>query len=106
MKPWKERPEPKKHSISVGLFQMFLPTARDMGFTGDVEQLKDTDTNVNLGVQYLAKCSVRFHNVRGIACCHNAGVNTRRSVCQNDSWVVHYENKVEKAYRKYSHVSL
>lgn len=38
----------------VGLMQVMPPTARMLGFSGSLEQLKNPETNIDLGVQYLA----------------------------------------------------
>lgn len=135
------REERHKNTVSVGLFQMFLPTAKDMGLQKEtdelkefaekikrakeegfpkekieeyeqeynellVETLKNPKTNISYGVAYLAKCKKKYgYDVRRIACCHNAGLYSRDSVCQNDKWVIHYQNKVEKAYLKYAPVT-
>lgn len=100
--PNKVRVEPKGHTVSVGLFQMYYPTAKDMGYKGTPEGLKNPETNIQLGFKHLAKCQRRYGNdVRRVACCHNAGFYTRESVCKNDGWVIHYQDKVEKAYTEY-----
>ena len=39
----------------VGLMQVMPPTARLLGFSGSLEQLKDPETNIALGVAYLAE---------------------------------------------------
>ncbi|MEM8540683.1 MAG: transglycosylase SLT domain-containing protein [Pseudomonadota bacterium] len=39
----------------VGLMQVMPPTARLLGFSGSLEQLKDPETNISLGVAYLAE---------------------------------------------------
>lgn len=90
-----------KKSYSVGLFQIFYPTARDLGYRGSIDGLRDTDTNIDLGLKYLAKCQAKHgFDVRRIACCFNAGLYVRESVCQNDPSVVHYQNKIAAAYSK------
>ncbi len=38
----------------VGLMQVMPPTARLLGFSGSLEQLKDPETNIDQGVRYLA----------------------------------------------------
>ena len=99
------RYEPKGNTYSVGLFQMYMPTAKDLGFVGDLEALKKPGRNITLGVEHLAKCQRKHGNdVRRVACCHNAGLYIRDSVCKNDTWVIHYQNKVEKAYKTYKGV--
>lgn len=100
--PTKVRPEKKGNTVSVGLFQMYFPTAIEMGFKGDAEGLKNPDKNISLGVRHLARCEAKYgNNVRRVACCHNAGLHARESVCHNDPWVIHYEDKVQKAYQTY-----
>ena len=39
----------------VGLMQVMPPTARMLGFAGTLEELADPETNVSLGVRYLAE---------------------------------------------------
>lgn len=100
--PNKVRKEKKGNTVSVGLFQMYYPTAKHMGFKGASDGLKNPDVNIILGVKHLAQCQRKYgNNPRRIACCHNAGLHIRDSVCHNDDWVVHYQNKVEKAYSNY-----
>lgn len=48
------RKEKKGDTVSVGLFQMYLPTAKHYGFKGNAESLKEPSININLGVNYLA----------------------------------------------------
>jgi Transglycosylase SLT domain len=38
----------------IGLMQIKLPTAREVGYTGDAEGLRDPATNIAYGVRYLA----------------------------------------------------
>lgn len=47
-------PNAKGAAGEVGLMQVMPPTARMLGFAGSMEQLKNPDTNIGLGVQYLA----------------------------------------------------
>ncbi len=39
----------------IGLMQVMPPTARLLGFTGTLEELADPETNITLGVRYLAE---------------------------------------------------
>src|SRR5947209_1892647 len=39
---------------TIGLMQIKLATARGLGYTGDVEGLRDPNTNLTYGVKYLA----------------------------------------------------
>ncbi len=47
---------PQAHGAAgeIGLMQVMPPTARLLGFTGTLEQLADPETNIKLGVRYLA----------------------------------------------------
>jgi len=105
--PKKERQEKKGNTVSVGLFQMYYPTAQEYGYKGTPDGLKNPDVNIKLGVKHLARCQAKYGaDVRRVACCHNAGIHIRDSVCVNDPWVIHYENKVEKAFQTYRGVKL
>ncbi len=49
------RPEARGAAGEVGLMQVMPPTARMLGFTGTNEELADPETNIALGVRYLAE---------------------------------------------------
>lgn len=95
-----QRLEPKFHTWSVGLFQMFIPTARAYGFRGTMQQLKEPRTNIHFGMIHLSKCVDRFGQqlVEMVACCHNAGVGVKDSVCINNPSVKDYIRKVVESY--------
>ena len=94
--------EPKFKTYSIGLFQMFIPTARAYGFKGSVQKLKDPQTNIRLGLIHLSKCVERFgQDVKKIACCHNAGTAVKEKVCINNRGVKDYIRKVVKSYDRW-----
>lgn len=99
--------EPKFKTFSVGLFQMFLPTARSYGFSGTKQSLKNPNTNIRLGMLHLTKCSERFDgNVSRIACCHNAGIAVDEKKCLNNKGVKEYIQKVLSKYEKWKMTSI
>lgn len=46
---------PRRISSSYGLMQIMYPTARELGFTGEPEDLFDIQLNINLGTKLLKK---------------------------------------------------
>lgn len=100
--PDAKRYEPKFKTWSMGLFQIFVPTARTLGFKGDVKELLRPMQNIELGIRHLQSCTERFKtNVAKIACCHNAGVAVVESVCRNNEGVKDYVGKVLSAYHSW-----
>jgi soluble lytic murein transglycosylase-like protein len=96
------RKEPKFKTYSVGLFQMFVPTARAMGFKGTVKQLQEPVANIKLGIKHLQQCTARFgNNPKLVACCHNAGTNVKVSFCKNYAWTARYVKEVLEKRAKY-----
>lgn len=95
------RYEPKFKTYSVGLFQLFYPTARAMGFKGTVEELMNPSVNTRLGVQHLKQCANRFSEPKQIACCHNAGVAVKVSACENNIHISAYVKKVLSAHSEW-----
>ena len=94
--------EPKFNTYSIGLFQMFIPTARTYGFKGSAQKLKDPDVNIRLGLVHLNKCVSRFgQDVGMVACCHNAGEYVEKSVCRNNRGVKDYMRKVVNSYDRW-----
>jgi soluble lytic murein transglycosylase-like protein len=63
----------------IGLMQVMPPTARMLGFAGTLEALADPETNIALGVRYLAEA---WRLARGDICTaamkYRAGHNERR----------------------------
>lgn len=100
--PDKEREEKKYKTYSVGLFQMFIPTARAMGFKGTKEQLKNPVVNIRLGIEHLKKCTARFgSDLRLVACCHNAGPAVKVSFCSSYAWTANYVKEVMEKRAKW-----
>lgn len=91
------RYEPKFKTYSVGLFQLFYPTAKAMGFKGSVQELMNPSVNTRLGVLHLKQCSDRFSAPEKIVCCHNAGIAVKESACVNNSRISAYVKKVLSA---------
>jgi len=95
------RYEPKFKTYSVGLFQIFVPTSRALGFKGSHTDLQQPRINIELGIKHLRICTDRFKdNVARIACCHNAGYAVKESVCRNNVHVKEYVRKVLYTYNK------
>lgn len=93
--PNKERFEKRYNTYSVGLFQMFIPTAKDMGFKGSKEELKTPTTNIKLGIAHLKSCTSRFgSDARLVACCHNAGKYVKVKFCSSYAWTARYAAEV------------
>ena len=70
--PYAYRKEIGKPYESIGLMQVTLQAARDVGFRGRKEDLFDPFTNIEVGVKYLKKMINRFGLYYGIAA-YNAG---------------------------------
>jgi soluble lytic murein transglycosylase-like protein len=49
-----------KWSASYGLFQLMAPTALDLGWTGDPEELYDPTINANLGAKLMSQLVARI----------------------------------------------
>lgn len=103
-----ERRERKIHDSSVGVFQILTQTAASVGFTGTKEQLLDPDTNIHYGIKYLKKCYVKFNRegVNRVACCYNAGLRVKESVCETNLRVIKYQEDVNALYEKWSKTKL
>ena len=85
-----------KHCLknpSIGLMQVKYTTAQSMNFNGSIFSLLDPDTNIKLGVQYIAKClKWSKGNVNRALVMYNQGPG-RAQGCQN--WNDHdYVRKV------------
>jgi len=94
--------EPKFKTYSVGLFQIFYPTARNMGFRGSIQNLMDPKVNTHLAVKHIKECAERFSSYASIACCYNAGVAVKTSVCKNNKKVRTYITKVLTSQKKWA----
>lgn len=91
-RPNVERWEPRHKTYSVGLFQIFIPTAKTLGVKNPTkEKLKDPVLNIRLGIAHMSKCVARFGNdPKMIACCHNAGHFVKKSFCSSYAWTKQY----------------
>ena len=56
------RVEGKVGDVSVGLMQVLVGTARELGYGGPVRSLFDPTTNIELGSQYLAQLIRKYTN--------------------------------------------
>lgn len=93
--------EPKFKTYSVGMFQLFYPTARNLGFKGGIKGLMDPKVNTQLAIIHIKQCAERFSAPGYIACCYNAGVAVRTSVCQNNENVKTYVKKILAARKSW-----
>jgi soluble lytic murein transglycosylase-like protein len=92
--------ESKFNTYSIGIFQIFIPTSRALGFSGYWQDLFRPKINIELGIKHLRICTERFkENIELIACCHNAGFAVKESVCKNNPNVKEYVSKVLTAYK-------
>ena len=92
--------ESKFNTYSVGIFQIFIPTSRSLGFSGYWKDLLSPKINIELGIKHLRICTERFReDIKLVACCHNAGFAVKESVCKNNANVKDYVNKVLTAYK-------
>lgn len=88
---------------ALGVMQIKLGTASDLGFDGNEEQLKQTDANVDYGVQFLKVCVKKAHgDMSKLTCCYNQGQYANPNVCERED-VVKYHHDVVKALAKWSH---
>ena len=76
------RPGARVAAGEIGLMQVMPPTARLLGFTGTLEERADPETNITLGVRYLAEAwRLAKGNICTAAMTYPAGHNeTRLSV--------------------------
>jgi len=101
-----ERIERGGRTKSIGLFQLYYPTAVEMerkrgsNRVRSFADLRDVDVNVELGVEHLAKCERKFHDLSRVLCCYNAGPYAKAAACESE-WVQNYERKFRLAVRKY-----
>jgi soluble lytic murein transglycosylase-like protein len=93
--------EPKFKTYSVGLFQIFYPTARSMGFKGNIKKLMSPEINTKFAAKHIKECTIRFSSLPAIACCYNAGTAVKSSVCRNNLKVRAYVNKVMSSQKKW-----
>jgi soluble lytic murein transglycosylase-like protein len=100
LRPKSELPEPKLKTSSIGVFQVLLPTARSMGFSGPRSDLFDPAINIRYGVRYLSQCVKRFgSNVDGVLCCYNGGLRVKEVFCKTPR-IRHYIAQVKPWYEK------
>ena len=92
------RYEPKYATYSVGIFQLFYPTAKAMGFVGDIKKLQSPKVNIALGIEHLSMCYDPSKTIAQMACCYNAGVNVKESVCLKNKGIKKYVAKISKQY--------
>lgn len=59
--------EPERIASSYGLMQIMYPTAVEMGFIGEPEELFKISTNLDLATAYLAKLLRRYNGQKTLA---------------------------------------
>ena len=91
------RVEPSGYK-SIGLMQVTIQAARDVGYMGDEEGLFDPKTNIRCGVKYLRKMLDMFdNNIYKAVAAYNAGPgNVKRG-----RFSFAYVTKVMREYRRY-----
>lgn len=83
------------NTYSVGLFQVLHTTARDeFGFRGSIEQLRNPENNIRLGVRYLSRCESQ--SLKEFACCYQAGFYADSEFCEQHEGVQNYFHKLER----------
>lgn len=93
--------EPKFKTYSVGMFQLFYPTAKSLGFKGTIQGLMNPKVNTELALEHIKLCYERFSSPAHVACCYNAGVAVKVSVCQNNQHVKKYIDKILSARKSW-----
>jgi len=97
--PRAERYEPKIHTSSVGLFQLLITTAKNLGFRGSKKDLKKIDNNIDYGLAYLNGCTTKYKTMHDIGCCYNAGDAFAPETCETENvqdYIAALENKYSK----------
>ena len=98
------RPEARSHKGAIGLMQLLPPTARAQAHRSRIEwfgeaTLLDPETNVRLGIAYLAALEDRFGDLHAVLAAYNAGpTRIAGQLRRNDVLPVAYRNKVLSAY--------
>lgn len=68
------RAEPQINDASYGLMQLLVRTARNLGFTGDAEDLYEPGLNIDLGTKLLSDLRSRYgDDFRRIYSAYNSG---------------------------------
>ena len=90
--------EKKVHDYSIGLMQIRVATARQMGFSGNKNLLFKRKVNLEYGLRYLKQIAVRYHgNVKKTISAYNAGTACR--FC-NQTYVKRVIRNYYKLYRQ------
>jgi soluble lytic murein transglycosylase-like protein len=85
---------PKKLTSNIGIFQIKLASAKEVGFRGTIADLLLPTNNIEFGVRYLKKCQDIYGNdTHRIVCCYNAGWAAKDRICQSKA-VLNYYSKV------------
>lgn len=64
---------PERDGASFGLMQLLLPTARAVGFSGEVPALFGAEMNIRLGARYLAGLVVQYRDTATALVAYNGG---------------------------------
>jgi len=60
-------------SDSLGICQIKLDTAKDIGFKGTAKQLMSPETNIYYAAKYLARQRTRYHSIKKAVIAYNQG---------------------------------
>lgn len=61
------------HGNSVGVCQIKLATAKELGFTGTEKDLLNPKKNIEFAGKYLKKCYTKYNNWSKAVTCYNKG---------------------------------
>lgn len=87
-KPWYGQWSPRRSAASYGLMQIMFPTACDMGWRGDPEELYVPETNIRLGCQYLTDLRAQLASWDAAICAYNGGKKgNRRKPFRNQAYL-------------------
>lgn len=105
--PEAKRYEPRYRKNTIGLFQLFHATAKEVGYHGDPKSLYSINNNILFGVKYIAKCQkIVGTRVHRIACCYNAGWAAKESYCRKNASVIRHTKRIITTMRKYENLNL
>jgi len=90
------REEKHLKTFSVGLFQILHTTAKiEFGFRKSVKHLQDPETNIGIGVRYIARCMKNKTSLEWLACCYQAGFAAKPQFCARHDGVKNYLQKLK-----------
>lgn len=81
-------------TASVGVFQVLHTTAQaEFGFEGSIEDLKDPNVNVPMGLKYISRCEP---DLKSISCCYQAGFYADVDFCERHPGVQTYLHRLKQ----------